>query len=224
MPAGGNRAAPAAEPGVPAAPMEGVKAGSRSPQTVGVKQEEEEEQFPTGPVADKHAAEAPAAGPAATPPLAVAASEEAGAAQAAEAMAVDAPTQKLEGAEEEQPAEPAAGQGAAEGGATAEEDGMVVETAEGQGEAEEAGAAEDGAASAFKKQERKSVRFNVEGAEQRGFGTPEGAARDATITIRLRKGDIEQARAARALRGPASRPAGHRLSLGQLPADQQPHC
>ncbi|EFN55790.1 hypothetical protein CHLNCDRAFT_57709 [Chlorella variabilis] len=42
---------------------------------------------------------------------------------------------------------------------------------------------------------RKSVRFHVEEtAQQRVAGTPEGSARDATITIRLRKGDIEQAR------------------------------
>jgi hypothetical protein len=40
---------------------------------------------------------------------------------------------------------------------------------------------------------RKSVRFQVEqGAAARVAGTPEGAARDATITIRLRKGDVEQ--------------------------------
>lgn len=40
---------------------------------------------------------------------------------------------------------------------------------------------------------RKSVRFHVEEtAQQRVAGTPEGSARDATITIRLRKGDIEQ--------------------------------
>jgi hypothetical protein len=42
---------------------------------------------------------------------------------------------------------------------------------------------------------RKSVRFQVEqGAAARVAGTPEGAARDATITIRLRKGDVEQVR------------------------------
>ena len=40
---------------------------------------------------------------------------------------------------------------------------------------------------------RKSVRFHVDPEEQRRLvGTPDGAARDATITIRLRKGDIEQ--------------------------------
>lgn len=37
---------------------------------------------------------------------------------------------------------------------------------------------------------RKSVRFHVDSAA--AAGTPEGAARDATITIRLRKGDLEQ--------------------------------
>jgi hypothetical protein len=68
---------------------------------------------------------------------------------------------------------------------------------------EAAGAGEDAAAapasadvpllpgSALRK--RKSVRFHVDPEEQRRLaGTPEGAARDATITIRLRKGDIER--------------------------------
>lgn len=68
---------------------------------------------------------------------------------------------------------------------------------------------------------RKSVRFHVEEtAQQRVAGTPEGSARDATITIRLRKGDIEQARPGCRLAG-----AGRRwfqvqlvLARGCLPA------
>jgi hypothetical protein len=41
---------------------------------------------------------------------------------------------------------------------------------------------------------RKSVRFHVEeqAGPERVTGTPEGCARDATITIRLRRGDVEQ--------------------------------
>ena len=61
-------------------------------------------------------------------------------------------------------------------------------------EAEEAVVPE---ASALKK--RKSVRFNptVEAQDRTPLGTPEGAAADATITIRLRRGDIEQVQRSR---------------------------
>eukprot|EP00887_Chlorella_sp_A99_P007794 scaffold20.g7794.t1 len=60
--------------------------------------------------------------------------------------------------------------------------------------AEAPAAAEEGLGTVDKK--RKSVRFNVEAqaAARAVAGTPEGAAHDATITIRLRRGDMEQAR------------------------------
>ncbi|PSC70702.1 Bromodomain adjacent to zinc finger domain 2A [Micractinium conductrix] len=55
--------------------------------------------------------------------------------------------------------------------------------------ADEQPPAADAPTSALRK--RKSVRFHVEETEAVA-GTPEGAAHDATITIRLRKGDLEQ--------------------------------
>ena len=63
--------------------------------------------------------------------------------------------------------------------------------AEPAAEAEELGG-EPCAAPASALRKRKSVRFHVDEAAAAVHHTPEGAARDATITIRLRKGDLEQ--------------------------------
>ena len=167
-----------------------LRAGLRK--TAPAAEEEQEEEAIVAPVAAAEPAQAatnPAAAmaaprpgeaeqEAAAEPSADAAEPEAAAAVEPEAVVEDAAMPDASEAPEDAAAEPAA----------------APEEAAGAGEDAAPPAAADVPllpGSALRK--RKSVRFHVDPEEQRRLaGTPEGAARDATITIRLRKGDIEQ--------------------------------
>lgn len=159
----------AAEDGkaAPAAPAEPTGDGV-APMQAEAAEQPQEQPVAAAPVLDAAPAEpVPAAQPE-QPAEAEAAIEQ----PAGDVAMADAPA-------EEAPAAPAA-EAAAE---------PAAEPAELAAEADEQ-AKELAAAPASALRKRKSVRFHVD--EAAAHHTPEGAARDATITIRLRKGDLEQ--------------------------------